>query len=820
MPIFTSAMLLDALLSKGLDIGLDKLADLRPEQLAQTIHKLRAQEAATRRARMLDIVTDAAQRASAEYKSQADEQGIPLTNMLDHAPFLARTAELLLLGERPDVAQLRAEFLPLVGPDKWPARQRPLLRFLQELEIILLQDETWGPVLRAFRLEASMANIDRTTLALSTAVVEMTQQLTELPAASAKAIVEGLHPLDLGTLEKHYLRAVYAECNDVPLAGDVPPDVPQDRRPRLHKIYVDLRTTTAPDLAQVFSRLGITPAMHAETEIALWRALPALSEERGAGSGRRTADAPSVELLRALLDEADRRERDTLRQMEKTLGVPPDSFRPALDDVSVLEAMARHRQLVVVGDPGSGKSTLVRRLAGAMAAVAREDLPDSDRDWLKATQSACDRWLLPVRVVLSRWASHLADDATGCADDLLAECRRLLETTGRVDGPRQAEHFLARLTADPPTVLLLLDGLDEVADERPRRRLLRAVEHFITAYPQVPLVVTCRQRPYDEGKHYRLSLPAVTLASLPRPAIGDFLQRWHDELTWAGLYQPKDAATALQRLTAAIDDPNRDELRAMAGTPLLLTMMARVNYDRGLPDNRAALYEAYVKKLLWEWEHTKLDDQGQPTGLELLLKRSGVSDTSLERALNKLAYSVHGEGGQRSLVDIPQAAVRAAMEEIHGGDEAQKAAWAVEILKLIDDRSGLIYALEQNRLYRFSHLTFQEYLAARWLASGDSVRKFKEKIDRDLWQEAIFLALGYQVSVAGEYDNALEVIDELLPAAPTTPSDWRRVLLLGEAYTRLMGPQRAREAEKEKLRTRVMADVPARLTPSLLTAWS
>ncbi|MGB2772639.1 MAG: SUMF1/EgtB/PvdO family nonheme iron enzyme, partial [Anaerolineae bacterium] len=394
-------------------------------------------------------------------------------------------------------------------------------------------------------------------------------------------------------------------------------------------------------------------------------------------------------------------------------------------------------------------------------------------------------------------------------------CLRLLKASGSLEGPRQKEHFLARLMAAPPTALLLLDGLDEVADADRRRRVLDAVQHFVTHYPQVPLLVTCRQRPYHDGEHYRLPLPAVELAPLSRPAVGQFLQRWHDELTWAGLYQPAVAASAQRRLLGALDDPEREELREMAGTPLLLTMMARVNYERGLPESRAALYEEFVRKLLWEWERTKLDDQGQPTGLEILLHQAGVSTVSLERALNELAYTVHGGTDRRGAVDIPRATLRDALEGIHKGDDAARAAWAANVLKLMDDRSGLINAVEQNRLYRFSHRTFQEYLAARWLATGDFVDNFKQKLDQEQWQEAIFLALGCQVSVLGRYEDALEVIDELLPAAPNSTTAWRRVLLLGEAYTRLLGPQRAREVKKEKLRERVMADVPARLTAAL-----
>ena len=81
------------------------------------------------------------------------------------------------------------------------------------------------------------------------------------------------------------------------------------------------------------------------------------------------------------------------------------------------------------------------------------------------------------------------------------------------------------------------------------------------------------------------------------------------------------------------------------------------------------------------------------------------------------------------------------------------AAWAVQVLDLIDDRSGLIHSLKQGEIYQFTHRTFQEYLAARWMAGHGYRTKFAERIDDDNWREAVLLGLGYQIFKLADFDQ-------------------------------------------------------------------
>jgi hypothetical protein len=452
-------------------------------------------------------------------------------------------------------------------------------------------------------------------------LVENRRQSITLKAIEQR--LAALQPFDLDTLEQAYLDGLYRECNRLPLAtAEDPPDAIRSRQPRLQRVYVDLTTTATPGLDDVLARLSL-PAP--KRRAARRQLLDALRDPRGEMTGDRRDDTQIVQELRRWDDER-------MTKLAKEIETTPAALRAALTGLTPIEVMRRQPtpQLVLLGDPGSGKSTLTRRLASALAGLARRDLrqPWSEEEaaWGEQLVDAFGRRLLPVRVVLSTWAKHLPRNATGCAAELVAECVRLLRETAAADPARQAEHFERRLLADPPTALLLLDGLDEVTDIAKRNLLLAAVQDFCAHFSQTPLLITCRIHPYTALRQAGLALPlpTATLDVLDQAAIVRFIERWHAELVWADLYSAEGAQPAQARLIKALRDGRRAERREMAGTPLLLTMMARTNYLHGLPDSRAELYEKFVQLLLWEWERQRQDDRGRASDLEALLSDGGI----------------------------------------------------------------------------------------------------------------------------------------------------------------------------------------------------
>jgi len=629
-------------------------------------------------------------------------------------------------------------------------------------------------------------------------------------------ILTAMAPLNLEELELNYLRATYKDCNELPMA-DAKPDQLQ---PRMQRVFVDVRVAGAPATFLTLSeRLGLFRFWSSRARRELQRM--AASQDQRERMGRSTLPGPDDEDA-AWIDAMRRMDEDELRQFAETLDVDADALRRELNNLTPVEVLPNlpRPQLVLLGDPGSGKSTVTRRIAGILAGLR---LPDKTAEWTEDERLYADtllrafgRWLLPVRVVLNRWAQH-ADGCEGCAADLVDECWRLWQTVARPEGPQAKDRFIQKFTGDSPNIIVLLDGLDEVTDEQQRATLLRAVRHFLDTYPQVPVIVTCRVRPYDalRNRGEALPLPSVTLDRLADFDIHHFVERWHAELTAAGLWDTAVAEPKRQKFEAELYSRQRPELAEMAGTPLLLTMMLNVNYDDELPESRAELYEKFVEQLLFEWERTKQEDRTQQPALVRLLNEAGASRNRLEYHLNRLAFTLHG-GAALDTVDIPAGVLRRTLMAVYLGDldddedpeeldDAERAgkakAWAINVMKLIGDRSGLINLVDpETHVYKFSHRTFQEYLAARWIALGvQPKRKFDAHIDDGDWREAVLLAFGYQCRVGKPpYDTTVGLIHELWPEHLGGTGDVRRALLLGEALAWVLGPARLKDVEYRK----------------------
>jgi formylglycine-generating enzyme required for sulfatase activity len=328
------------------------------------------------------------------------------------------------------------------------------------------------------------------------------------------------------------------------------------------------------------------------------------------------------------------------------------------------------------------------------------------------------------------------------------------------------------------SALLLLDGLDEVVGQPVLQRVVESIADIGRTY-RAPTLITCRVLDYYEEPERQIQgFERYTLAELDGEQIQQFITDWYRELAESGrrpVAQSADDAAALGQAVGS-----RGELRALAGTPLLLTVMALVHAFRGaLPDARALLYAECVDLLLLRWR--------QPRGEPDLLERLGLSQfrsSDLLALMARLGYEAHAgadhaTGEQAQPADLGEAHVMALLAEGFARyDEPRKYELAHKMLNALTKGNGLLLK-RGPQVYTFAHRTFQEFLAGYHLKGQKDYRKLcLERADQPHWHEALTLMVGYQVLQDRELEKPLDLAEKLLVRSPIEQTLAGEVLVL------------------------------------------
>ncbi|WP_437731200.1 NACHT domain-containing protein [Sorangium sp. So ce1335] len=370
--------------------------------------------------------------------------------------------------------------------------------------------------------------------------------------------------------------------------------------------------------------------------------------------------------------------------------------------VLATEALVDHPRLLIVGEPGSGKSTLLAYLA---TRAARGELATSN----PGGEPESIPFLLPVRALHEAAASP--------------------EGIARAAG---AEPWFVEAALRRGRALLLVDGLDEARTEV-TGKVLPTLAATLDAHPGSSVVVTTRPvAAPGRGETAPRGFARARLLPMTRDEVTAFIDRW---CLAAELSLNKSREQAEIDARAAADDL-KERVRAsraiekLAETPLLCSVICVVHRFLGqrIPERRVALYEAITNVLLYEWDRAKFAEGAAIGKLDAHAKRA---------LLARLALSMHRARMAELPVDEVVRRLAAHLPDL-GRPEEEAAAIVAEIR----DRNGVLVERAPGS-FAFSHLTFQEYLAAMELvnahAYGELLRNYKDR----WWHEVIVLAAGF-----------------------------------------------------------------------------
>ena len=243
---------------------------------------------------------------------------------------------------------------------------------------------------------------------------------------------------------------------------------------------------------------------------------------------------------------------------------------------------------MVLGAPGSGKTTFLRALEWA---ASKRLLSDAGAP-------------LPLYIRLTQWPDSVTD-----LGSLIV-----------------VEQQVRALQAVPTRrLLLLLDELNEI-DPESRPRKTQAIASWITANPEVPVVIATRRLQYKAGEP--LPLPNVLLQPMDTRRVEAFIRNYlgdrADELL-SGLIWERRKASART-------------LTHLAGNPYLLRLVCYV-FDRTgqIPPPARAPVLAVMVESLWQRESSFQNTQQ----LQLAYVVAACSRLAIAMVSNGTSTSVH-----------------------------------------------------------------------------------------------------------------------------------------------------------------------------------
>ena len=435
--------------------------------------------------------------------------------------------------------------------------------------------------------------------------------------------------------------------------------------------------------------------------------------------------------------------------------------------------LARSQRLVILGDPGAGKTISLRFIALMLASHR-----GAERLGLAAPY-------LPVMVRLAHFAQALEREPTLSLDNYLLQVIPKSYTTGLAD--------FVRLALDRGACMVLLDGLDEVGDNRTtgqslRKAVVKRVQQFAdrwcTDNRPNRLVISSRVEgywgePLSNCDHVELSPLS------PPDEVEQFLLRWYDaherHRTPAPLPEVAKAraqARVADLLPQLMDTPS---VKRLATNPLLLTILVLISDKvRKLPQKRAKLYAICTKTLIESWRQEQTEQQSQ-----LLHDLGEGGEEIVTRVVADLAFWLHEKypGGAAPLKECRDRLL-ANLTEDEGYERPRAQAIADGLLSFASCEAGLLCERGLGQ-YGFFHLTFEEYLAGYHLTRTEPAVRYAilEAHWRDSrWREVILLAAG-QLGVVDnrQYDAGLFLNDLRQLESPDPTDAGRSIVLAGRA---------------------------------------
>ena len=405
---------------------------------------------------------------------------------------------------------------------------------------------------------------------------------------------------------------------------------------------------------------------------------------------------------------------------------------------------------VIVGDPGTGKSTLLRYLV--------LDLLSEEPKW----HALAERWgqCLPVWLPFHFFTQRVAGQ-TGASASVGEALKAWLDQNdaGQI-------WPLVQAALEDHRLLLVVDGLDEWVNDEAGQYAVAALETFATAR-SIPLVVSAR--PYGLS---RLPLGAGWAYKRIAP-LTSYQQRRLAQHYFHAVLDSEDRHSSPEVIDRSLDDflsqvRNAPGLRAISGTPLFLVLLVGLHLSSvaTLPVERFDVYDQAVKLLVADHPAKRR------VAASVTATRQKLSDSQVRVILAKVAFVSHERGDvsnfqeevlREDFIEALRDPTSLSMEPAAAADTAD------QLLDIAEGDLGLLVRKGPREL-GFLHRIIQEQLAAEFISDRlnptDMNALFSNHVGDPRWRE-VLLATMWRLSRPNELSDLVDVVRRRVAETPT-----------------------------------------------------
>lgn len=394
-----------------------------------------------------------------------------------------------------------------------------------------------------------------------------------------------------------------------------------------------------------------------------------------------------------VLEEVTAYKHIELEKLQKDFDLVNRNFGKKRESKGAIQLVNDTQKFILLGKPGAGKTTFLKFLA--IASLSKDVTLENRR--------------IPVFIGLKEYSEK--------GMILLDYIAHQFDICGLPD----AESFIEQLLSNGKCILLL-DGLDEVSQSN-LDRVVGEIKDISKKYGDNQFVISCRVAAYN---HYFPQFTDVEVADFDDFQIERFISRWFEQ----------DKETGIECWKQIKDSSS---LKEMAKLPILLTLLC-IEFDEeyGFPTSRSELYESAINVLLKKWDSSRRIKRDSVYEELSVKKKASMLSSIAYQNFTEEKYFFKEKDISNQLEDYLEN-LNFIENEVDGN----------VVLKEIAAQHGIL-SPRAKRIYSFTHLSFQEYFTANYIATRNS----------ELINQVV-----EQYSLTDNWRQVFLLITEMLPSA-------------------------------------------------------